>query len=136
MACSSAYISLSASLQNTEELTYEIEIGANGNSKTVLRDSVGGSTILEENTPSILDCNEWKSFWLRWSTINDETQVEMGSGADVDSKRILHHSFSGSNAFNIKALSMAAHPDIGAHSYWEVAAPEGEIYMAVLCRIN
>ena len=125
MACSSALVALSTSIYTTNENTYEIEIGASGNMKTVLRDAVQGSEVTEVETPSVLSCSEWRVFWVRWSVTDSECVVQFGSGPDVDQNTILEYAFSEDKAYVIGAVSVASHPGNGAHSLWRMSAVEG-----------
>ncbi|CAD5121951.1 DgyrCDS10412 [Dimorphilus gyrociliatus] len=47
----------------------ELEIGANGNKDTILRDLQSNRELKEEVTPDILNCRAFTKFWLSW--IND-----------------------------------------------------------------
>ena len=75
-ACSDVYLALSHIPSNYRTLTYEIVIGASGNTKTAIRTKVNGTNVYETPTPNILNCNQAMSFWITWS----KGRIKVGKG--------------------------------------------------------
>ena len=44
----------------------EIALGAEGNTKTLIRTVPGGTPVREQTTHGILDCNGAITFWITW----------------------------------------------------------------------
>lgn len=81
-ACKDAHLALSELMNNVNTRTYEIVIGGNGNTQSFIRDY---ATMLEGqrvDTPNIMDCNNYKAFWVKWEK-NGSGRIMAGQGAVV-----------------------------------------------------
>lgn len=77
-ALSDAKLVLLSTPGNTNTPCYEIDIGVQGNSKSVLRvRSVIGAITVEQDTVNILSITELRSFWVSWSN----GTLKFGSGS-------------------------------------------------------
>ena len=83
-ACEEATIALSPTLYDTDQ-AFEVVIGASKNTLCLLRERVGGATIRLENTPGVLSCTMFRSFWIRWSP----REIEFGEGYKVGIRRLM-----------------------------------------------
>lgn len=86
-ACRDASIALSEVPGIFSHNTYEIVIGGNTNTVTVLRSSVRGANVIEVQTPGILDCWNSRSFWISWT----RSTLSFGKGGVVEQNRVLYH---------------------------------------------
>lgn len=71
---------------NIRTASYEVEIGAQGNSKCLLKVKTSvGDIVSEVNTPSVLNEMELRAFWISWHN----GTVRFGSGDSVDQNQLL-----------------------------------------------
>jgi hypothetical protein len=84
-ACSDALIALSQYVGTTNYETVEINIGAQQNSATYIRSSVGGTIVAQADTPNILSCLYDRYFWIGWTntTISVGRNTQAFNGAVV-----------------------------------------------------
>ena len=56
-------------LQEEGDDTYEIDIGTSNNTRTVIRAGARGQgeALVGVSTPDIVDCNEYRVFWMSWA---------------------------------------------------------------------
>ena len=54
-----------------------------------------------EDTPGIVNCDEWRQFWIRW----EYNVVEAGTGNDVGASRVIH--WSSVDPIIVAALSLS-----------------------------
>ncbi len=85
MACTNAHLALSSLPKKITILTYEMVIGDHNNTRTLLRDSIGGSILAQSVTPGILSCDQYRTFWLSW-TIHS---IRFGVGNHVGQQEYL-----------------------------------------------
>lgn len=104
-ACSDGQIALSKIPGVIEFSTYELVIGAQSNSKTVLRKSVGGAVVAEVSSPQILDCNLERLFWITWRSNGD---ISFGRGAVPEQGRLLYFRDQSSQQINAVSVSTPA----------------------------
>jgi hypothetical protein len=72
---------------NVRAPSYEVEIGSAGNTKTALHiRSVGGEIVVEHDTPGILSANEWRPFWVSWTS----GTVKFGKGDIVGENIVIN----------------------------------------------
>ena len=72
IACNDAVISL----LNGTEFTHEIVLGAQQNTKTIIRPLVGSGSTVEADTVEVLSCTEKRSFWIQMI----QNRLTVGSG--------------------------------------------------------
>ena len=82
--------------------SFEIEIGGQQNSRTVIRENVYGNIIKHKNTPNLLNCSASLPFWVAWKNGN----VAMGYGADVYKSIIIE--WTNPNRVNLNAISLCS----------------------------
>ena len=57
---------------STSTHIHEVVIGGWQNTKSVIyKDTVNNETVAEKDTLKILDCSEFRDFWIRWDTNGD-----------------------------------------------------------------
>ncbi len=61
--------------------------GINKNSQSVILESVSGNVWTTAETPNILSCNEYREFWITWSTVT----IRVGRGGFIGSDQILEY---------------------------------------------
>ena len=98
-ACSDAYFTLSKIQGNSRTLSYEIGLDVGGEGHSVIRDSVGGSTMTQYDE-SVLHCDHFKHFWVTWT----RGVIEVGKGSTVGVDRILQWQDSDPHDVNAMAL--------------------------------
>src|SRR5688572_16793997 len=79
-SCKDAHILLSSAVQDLSNNTYEIVIGGSENTISAIRRGSLGQNVVQESTPSIMNCDILLPFWVRWQN----KTLEVGSGP-VDS---------------------------------------------------
>lgn len=75
-ACRDAYIAMSQVPGIYTHFTYELVIGAQDNTETMLYSAVGGNLLKSAMTPQILSCDTVRLFWLSWRN----GQISFGKG--------------------------------------------------------
>ena len=86
-ACNDAHIGLAAIVGNSENRLYEVVIGGQGNTQSYIRrtaQSTDDEALAE--TPDILSCNEFRSFWIQW----ENNHVEVGEGSVINQRRFIN----------------------------------------------
>ena len=83
-ACSDAHVALSELFNNVKTKTYEIIIGGNANKNSFIRDYDTFGEMQRVDTVDILDCNNYRTFWVKWG-IEDRIVVGRGALLDIDS---------------------------------------------------
>jgi len=80
-ACRDAHFALSELFNNIRTRTYEIIIGGNGNQNSFIRDDNTVGEVLRADTPNIMDCDNFKTFWVTWGI---DYRIAVGRGARVN----------------------------------------------------
>ena len=78
-ACSNAFISLAQIMFESRSLAYEVALGINDNTRSEIRDEVGGESKVSHDG-AVLNCDEPQKFWIRWGRDTDGIQVGRGDG--------------------------------------------------------
>ena len=117
-AKSNANILLAATSEVTNNKVYEITIGKNNNTKTVIRNGnhfLGIGLNIKETmeTPGILAEDEFRTFWVSWSL----GEIRFGRGAEVGADQVI--SWLDPDPHPVHALSVATE---------KVAAGQWEFY--------
>ena len=82
-ACSDAYVTVSETLGAlSQSPAYDILIGADGNQATKLMNRTTGDVITSQNTSNILNCSDFRSFWVSWA--NGFIQIGHGSKVNLE----------------------------------------------------
>ena len=64
---------------------YEIEIGSDGNTNTVIRSTMDGSTLLTVPSDNILKSDDLAYYWISWAN----GYIEVGANCNVLDLRFL-----------------------------------------------
>ena len=91
-APANAHILLSDTMLDAHANVYEVVLGINTNSESVIRNSKYGSNVVWVSTPGILSEDEVRFFWCRWE--NQILQVSMPLSFSNNTAAILHTSLS------------------------------------------
>ena len=118
-SCYGALIAISETAYNTETNTTEIELGANGNLESIIRDGPDGNILIQKATPDILSCDELRTFWIKW----DDGELAVGTGSHFESGEILRLPPPLNGKFS--AISMATETDQGGR--WGIVHETGMI---------
>jgi Farnesoic acid 0-methyl transferase len=78
-ACQDGSIGLSELFNNVQTRTYEVIIGGYGNQQSFIRDFESSTEVQKVPTPGIMDCNNYRTFWISWANHN----IKAGRGAVV-----------------------------------------------------
>ena len=100
LACKEARVALSQIPGVLTHYTYELVIGTQENSLTVLKNGIDGPTLTQVTTPGILDCAVNRNFWITWK----DGTLSFGNGTVPEGNRILYHR--DSNMYPINAVSV------------------------------
>ncbi|KAK3100647.1 hypothetical protein FSP39_023031 [Pinctada imbricata] len=114
-AAGDAHLALSAVYGDVDRKTYEIVIGADGNTKSVIRYGAGGTVVAEAITMNIISVKEFRYFWISWA----DHKVEVGRGAKYGHGRFLHWPVPANRQFNVNCLSVST--DTASRGQWEFA---------------
>ena len=49
---------------------FEIVIGGWTNTQSVIRDAMGAEPLRTRDTPNILSCGEFRTFWIHWAYVD------------------------------------------------------------------
>ena len=85
--CMNAYVLLSEYRYDYHLEAYEIVFGVYSNSASEIRRGLQGPVLAQAATPTIMDCENWRRFWVSWS---DEGDITLGTG-EVGTHSILHY---------------------------------------------
>ena len=107
-ACRDAQIALMEVPGVTTMATYEVTIGANGNTRTMISESVRGEPVVDVATPAILACDVARVFWVSWRM----GMLEVGTGASVGSGRVAVWKHNDSHT--VEAASVTTPQDVTA----------------------
>ena len=109
---------LQGDLDDFSQLLY---IGGSDNAKTGVRNIFSADSLIEVNTPSILDCDVPVTFWLSWHG----QHIQLGKGDFYGQQRVLVWKTPGLEFVN--AFGFATSANNGA--IWTVRQNVGEIIM-------
>ncbi|XP_064608504.1 uncharacterized protein LOC135472764 isoform X4 [Liolophura sinensis] len=110
-----AHIALSAVYGDLERKTHEIVIGAEGNTKSMIREGSMGLVRTEALTYNVLHSNEFRFFWVSWAGGN----IEVGRGAKYGQGRFLHWRVPEYKRFNVNCLAVST--GRASRGQWEFA---------------
>jgi len=125
IACRDAHIALSETFNNVQTRTYEIIIGGNGNQNSFIRDYSTGGEKQRVETPDIMDCNNFRAFWVSW----EDHRIKAGKGATVGQQIFLDWYDLEERIF--QGLTISTWSD--ATGWWDLSYTEG---LAMKCVIN
>jgi hypothetical protein len=112
-AKSSAHVALSSVYGDTRESTYEVSIGTERNSVSLIRN--GGEGEMVARTPSwgILDGEEFRVFWVSW----EKNTVALGTGSNPGEDEILRWKVSPEARHTVNCISVST--DTESAGEWE-----------------
>ncbi|KAL4240103.1 hypothetical protein ACF0H5_000897 [Mactra antiquata] len=110
-----AHIALSATYGELHKKTIEIVIGAENNSKSMIKDGVEGSVRADALTANVLSGNELRYFWISWGS----NKIEVGRGAHYGEGKFLEWYLPENKRFGISSLAVAT--DNSSHGQFEFA---------------
>jgi len=115
-AASDAMVSLLSVPSNFKAPSYEIIVGALGNTKTLLHcKSSAGDIEFEIDTQNILSATELRSFWLSW--VNGT--IQFGTGDVVGQNRLLNFK-DPQPTYRKYVHSVAVATGLGVNGEWEI----------------
>jgi hypothetical protein len=117
-ACSDAHILLAQYFMVTDYDVYEIIIGTNANRQSVIREGLGGTVLVEQNTADILHCNYSRWFWIDWSR-----GISVGSGYEIGDSQFLNLDGVPNENFVAKYIAVATGQNVEGD--WEFASVPG-----------
>lgn len=118
-AAHDAHIALS-STEGESNPMLEVFIGGWGNAKSVIRKNRTKPDVVEEATPGILNADELKGFWIRW------TGNWITVGREGEAAAFL--SYENTESFEIKYVGVCT--GWGASGSWIIDAPQTAAYVA------
>lgn len=119
-ACRDASVAFSQVAGIYTHYTYELVVGATGNTETILRSSVGGGVLKSVYTHQILDCSAVRIFWVSWR----DGVIAFGKGITVKQGELF--SVSVSNMIVINSLSLLTPSDV--KGVWGISTTMGRNY--------
>lgn len=127
-------IALCSIYGDVKHKTHEIVIGADGNTKSYIRDCATGSIRTQSMTMNIVSDEKFRYFWITWS----EKQVDVGRGAQYGYGRFLHFLVPPKRQFKVNCLAVATSKATRGH--WEFAELLGKnglynYYDVLNCRL-
>ena len=129
-SCSDANILLTEFFAITDYDVYEIIIGTAGNRRSLIRYSIFGNHLVEEDTDSLLHCSQSRWFWIEWSSRG----IYVGSGYVIGDNVFL--SLAASKMPRIfPVYSLAVMSGLLSNGSWEFSAVPGMQFLCycVLC---
>jgi len=84
-SCRDGHIAFSEVFNNVQTRTYEVIIGGNGNQNSFIRDRDSYNEVQRVDTPGIMDCNNYKTFWVSW----ENYRIVVGQGALIGQSSFL-----------------------------------------------
>ena len=124
-ACRDAHIALSQLFNNIITGTYEIIIGGYGNMKSFIRDAATYDEHLSVDTPNIMDCTNYKTFWVKWDS---DYRLTVGRGAVVGTDTFLDWIDPQQRIF--QGVTISTWND--AEGLWDFSFLDGELHMSVV----
>ena len=120
-ACSDAHLALSTIPGNTKVLTYEIVIGAFGNTRSIIKDQIGRGNGVKKDvrTPNILDCNRMSDFWISWKF----NTIRMGGGGVP----FMYEKISWQDPNFHSVYSIGLMTGFGSTGVWKINSPRGRL---------
>ena len=112
-SCADVHLALSSVTGNPATLTYEIVIGGWGNSRSVIREVMQGPIVANVSTPSILDCNTMRPFWVSWG----KGTIQVGRGNISDSNMSPFLQWTDTNPHAIYSVGLST--GFGSTGLWE-----------------
>ena len=101
--CSDAFINLQGIPGVSKSDSYEVLLGSAGNRKSAIRPvDIGSKPKVVADTPGILNCTAFRTFWIRW----DGGKIQVGRGSIYGINRFL--SWSEPSPMSINAVSFIA----------------------------
>lgn len=108
-------IVLSSIYGDVNHKAHEIVIGAEGNTKSYIRECANGPIRAESLTMNILSKEKPRYFWVSWA----DQHLEVGRGAQYGHGRFLHYHVHSKRQFKVKCLAVATSKL--ARGHWEFA---------------
>ena len=120
-ACHDAHIALMERPGNDTLDTYEIVIGGWENTKSAIRDQKMGPLKIQVDSPKVLDCDEFRTFWLGW----EMGMIRVGKGTFFGKDEIM--SWQDPMPYDVNAVSLAS--GFEASATWRVDLEKGKFIM-------
>ncbi|ELT97145.1 hypothetical protein CAPTEDRAFT_193482 [Capitella teleta] len=98
-SCGDARIIISQTPGVDDDLSDQIYIGADGNTKTGVFTPYSPQPIIEVSTPNILHCNRFVGFYLFWEHRDGKTNIHFGQADDVHYTHIFNWTVSSDLSF-------------------------------------
>ena len=97
----------------------EILIGSEDNTKTQMRYAGSKEVIEEIDSPDILHCNDYKTFWVRW----ERYATELGEGPNVGEQKILEIPHERHHGLHVNYFMLAS--GMSSAASWEIEENAG-----------
>ncbi|XP_060064784.1 uncharacterized protein LOC132545130 [Ylistrum balloti] len=108
-------VALSSIYGDVNRKAHEIVIGAEGNTKSCIRECTNGTVRTESMTMNILSNENFRYFWINWANHH----LEVGRGAQYGYGRFLHLHVLPKRQFKVNCLAVATSKSTTGH--WEFA---------------
>jgi Farnesoic acid 0-methyl transferase len=116
-SCRDAHVALSEMFNNIQTRTYEVIIGGYGNQNSFIRDLDTSTEVQKVETPGIMDCNNYKAFWVRWA----DNKITVGRGTVIGQSSFLD--WDDSERRNFQGLTFSTWT--GSSGLWDFSYLEG-----------
>jgi len=63
-----AHVALSTVYGDTDRKTYELVIGGWNNTRSAIRYGGRGPVVVQADTPTVLDSEDFRAFWVSWES--------------------------------------------------------------------
>ncbi|XP_053392841.1 uncharacterized protein LOC123564258 isoform X1 [Mercenaria mercenaria] len=110
-----AHIALSANYGELHKKTIEVVIGAEHNTRSMIKDGIEGSVRAEALTANVLSGSELRYFWISWG----DYKIEVGRGSHYGDGKFLKWNLPDNKRFDITSLAVAT--DNTSHGQFEFA---------------
>ena len=102
----------------TSTRVHEVVVGGWQNTKSVIyKDTINNETVVETATPRILNCNEFREFWIQWQT---DGNISVGEGA-VGTGEFLRYTDPDPHPIHSVSISTGE----GSSGQWQISSETG-----------
>ena len=116
-ACNDAFVALMQTPGNRSSNLYEVVLGGWSNQKSAIRLLKYGVNTVIVDTPNILNCTQWRRFWVSWK----DGVIDVGYGPRAGVRKFM--SWRDPEYFGVNGLNVAsAH---GSTAVWHFSEPKG-----------
>lgn len=117
-ACTSAKILLASTPFDANKDAYEIIIGDQSNTETVIKKNRNGNVQEKEPSANILSCVALRRFWVSWA----DGHVRVGRGRPFDDQIV---DWQDGSPINVKAVSLTMYGNSDDSAEWVIPEEKG-----------